>query len=157
MQANPQVAVAHVGWPWATPVVQAWPQPPQLFGSELVSVQVEPHALVPDPHVEAHWKVLPDGTHMGVEPEHTVPHAPQLPGCIKLASQPSVGSPLQSAYPGAHAEDEREHFPPRHATDPLTLGKLVQSLEQVPHRAGVPRSSVQPRPVAWQSPKPEAH
>ena len=78
-------------------MAQAFPQPPQLFGSEVVSVHVEPQELVPEAHVEAHWKVLPDATHMGVEPEHTVPQAPQLPGCIRLASHPSVGSPLQSA------------------------------------------------------------
>jgi len=60
-------------------------------------VQVEPQGVVPAVHVEAHWNVVPEATQTGVEPEHTELQAPQVPGCIKLASQPSVGSPLQSA------------------------------------------------------------
>jgi hypothetical protein len=97
LQAKPQAPPEQVAWPCVTPVVQACPQPPQLFGSEVVSVHVEPQGLVPEAHAEAHWKVLPDATQMGVEPEQTLPHAPQLTGCVRLASHPSLGSPLQSA------------------------------------------------------------
>lgn len=119
-------------------------------------MHVEPQSVVPVVHAEAHWNVLPEATQTGVEPEHAVLHAPQVLGCVKLASQPSVGLPLQSAYPAAQADDENEQCPPRHATEPLTLGRLVQSLEHEPQRVGAVRSSGQPCPVAAQSPNPVA-
>jgi hypothetical protein len=157
LHAKPQTPPVQTAWPCATPVVQAWPQPLQLFASVVASVHVEPHCVVPPEHADAQWAVLPDATQIGVEPEQTVPQAPQLLVCIRLDSQPSVGSPLQSPYPGAHALAPNEHWPAVHDVDPLTFGRFVQSRLHEPHRAGTVSASLQPLPVALQSANPEAH
>ncbi len=47
-------------------------------------------------------------------------------------SQPSIGLPLQSAHPGAHDDALNMHWPTAQVLAPLTCGRLVQSLLQLP-------------------------
>ena len=50
-----------------------------------------------------------------------------------FVSQPSAGSPLQSAQPAAHADPEKEHWPVAvHVVAPLTFGRFVQSFVHEP-------------------------
>jgi hypothetical protein len=70
-------------------------QPPQLFGSLVVSVQVPLHATWPAGHDD----VQVPFTHVWPE-AHAFPQVPQLfASVLVLISQPSAGFLLQSAKP----------------------------------------------------------
>ncbi len=77
--------------------LQAWPQALQLFASLVVSTQLEPQSVVwLVEQFATHWYVPPTLAQSGAAPEQTLPQAPHAVACVRLVSQPSLGSPLQS-------------------------------------------------------------
>jgi hypothetical protein len=157
----------HVADACATAVVHAWPHAPQLLTSLVVFEHVEPHSVVAPEHAGTHAAPPLARSQIGVAPEQAVVHEPQWAACERLASQPSFGSPLQSAKPGAHEDAGKAHWPPAHVVGPATLGRLVQSCPHEPQVAGFERSVLHPAPPApplpvpasppVQSAKPGAH
>jgi hypothetical protein len=93
----------------------------------------------------------PDEAQNGIDPVQAFVHAPQVAGWLKFASHPSIASPLQSAYPGAHDVVAITHLPPVQLVGPLTWGRFVQSLVQLPHVAGFVASVAHPLPAFAQS------
>jgi hypothetical protein len=95
----PEQLVSPLGH-WHAPLKHCWPpehlvpQVPQLFASDLVSVQPMPHAVRPVPQVAAHTPA----EHTSVAP-HLVAHAPQLSGSLDVSTQ----APEQATIPEAHA------------------------------------------------------
>lgn len=132
---------------------QAVPQAPQLFESFVVSVHFWSHAVVPDAQLAAH---VPDA-HSGSASTQAVVQLPQVAALVRSASQPSFGSPLQSANPAAHDDAGTTQAPAVHDVEPVTCASEVQSLLHVPQWAGSERSVVHPSPVPPQSAKPDAH
>ena len=113
----------------------ARPQAPQWAALLRVSVS-QPLLATPSqlPKLTPHdATVHATSTHAGT-PDDTVQTAPQRPQCATLtrrsASQPSTGSPLQSAKPGAHANAQR---PAAHAAE--ALGAPGHALPQSPQLA----------------------
>ncbi len=85
MQLLPQAtSVPGQAWQapcWHRPLPQTLPQPPQLYGSELVEVQPEPHRVPPP---EQAWQAPA----MQLCPLQPTPQPPQLPGSLLVSTQP---------------------------------------------------------------------
>lgn len=114
------------------------PQEPQFLTSIAVDTHVPLHDSIPMAHWLVHMRTPPSvGAHSGVVPEQRSPHALQLEVVPSADSHPSRESPLQSAYPGAHAPS-RLHVPSsRHdAASGITFGRVVQSLPHLPQWNG---------------------
>jgi len=132
---------------------QAVPHAPQLLESFVVSVHFWSHAVVPDAQLAAH---VPEA-HNGSVPVQAMVQLPQVAAAPKSASQPSFGSPLQSAKPAAHEDVGTTQAPAVHDVGPATCASEVQSLSHVPQWAGSERSVVHPSPAPAQSANPDAH
>ena len=110
LQANEQALVTQAGTTLATVVVQALPQVLQLFALLDVSTHEVLHRVgVAAGQPDAQAKLLPDGAQTEAPPEHALPQPPQFVAVVMSTSQPSEGSPLQSAQPGAHEVAGRAH------------------------------------------------
>jgi hypothetical protein len=133
----PQVTL-QLPWEQTSPAGQAFPHPPQLFGSLCVSTQLPLHLAPP----LAHWHEPP--WHVVPAPQ-TVSHPPQL----ELSDVSSTQKPPQSDWPPLQL-----HIPPTHGT------ALPQELPQVPQLFGSLVSSTQEPPQIerfaahcnWQTP-----
>jgi hypothetical protein len=115
------------------PAGQTVPHVPQFSASVSRFVHVVPHrsGVAPTQPLTQTVDPLLD-PHMGVPPLHIAPQAPQLLAVVRLVSQPSLASPLQSANPALH-ERFRLHAPPMHCTEPAdTFANIVQSFPQLP-------------------------
>jgi hypothetical protein len=105
--AAPHFPCEHVVLPFdvAGQVVSHEPQWLRLL---FVSTHAPVHAVCPEAHVAAHAPFVQ--TCPGA---HALPHAPQFEGSLAtVASQPSLGSPLQSAWPGSQLDVCGKHMPP---------------------------------------------
>jgi hypothetical protein len=80
-------------------VGHAFVQLPQCEGEELTSMHDDPHAVV-DPGQETTQPPWPNAQNIPVV--HLVAQLPHVSGSVRSASQPSAGSPLQSARPFVH-------------------------------------------------------
>jgi hypothetical protein len=92
------VPATHANVPGAPP--QRASQAPQWSKSRVVSTQLVPHAVgAGDAHAATHTRALVASStpHSGVPPPQVTPHPPQFADVARGASQPSTGSPLQSA------------------------------------------------------------
>jgi hypothetical protein len=124
-----QIPDTHDVVPWA--LVQAIPQPPQLFVvvSRFVShpltglASQSPHPVVhPGVHLPARHASVPCAL------VHTVPHAPQsLTVVCTSVSQPLVGLPSQFPNPAAHVGAQT---PLVHAVVPCALAQTVPQAPQ---------------------------
>ena len=93
---------------------QTVPQAPQFVGSMEVRVQ---NAVTPVPHVARPApQVVPHAPAEHTWPaEHAMPQLPQLVLSVRVSvSQPSLGTPLQSAKPAAHPPVGITHAPATH-------------------------------------------
>jgi hypothetical protein len=88
---------------------QTAPHIPQCALLVLVSTHAPEQLLWPIAQPLAHIPVI--ASQLGVAPEHTRPHVPQLDGEESEASQPFAALPSQSAKPAAHESAQR---PPAH-------------------------------------------
>lgn len=84
----------------------------------------------PAVHDAAHAYVDPVGWQMGNDPGHAL-HAPHVDGDERSASQPSLATPLQSAYPGRHMNEHA--LPPTQLA--LACGGAGHALQRAPHVA----------------------
>jgi hypothetical protein len=97
LQAKVHALAWHAACACDTLVAHAWPQALQLLASLVVSMQLEPQSVVwLAEQFATHWYVPPRLAQSGAAPEQTVPQAPHAEACVRLASHPSLGSPLQS-------------------------------------------------------------
>jgi hypothetical protein len=99
LHAKVHALLTHAGDALATAVEQVWPHVLQLSGSVAgfehpLLQSVEAGAV----HPLAHAYVLPDATHAGVLPLHTLPQVPQLAAVVSWTQ-----APLHSVYPASHA------------------------------------------------------
>ncbi len=131
----------------------ALPQAPQFDTLVLVAVS---HPLATDPSQSPkpveHAMRHPPAAQLG-EPLtllHTLPHAPQWAALVlRLVSQPSALTPLQSPKPGEHAMVQR---PLLQSAEPLAL---PQTTPQAPQLPTLPRLASQPlAALPSQLPKP---
>src|SRR5450432_3634398 len=101
--------------------VQTVPQPPQLFTSWLTSFsqpfwRLSSQSAKPASHVI--WQADSAQNGAPLTAGQVAPHAPQLAASVLVfTSQPSLGSPLQSANGGMQLSTL--HTPPAHAATPL--------------------------------------
>jgi hypothetical protein len=131
----------------AVPVVpaveQPRPQAPQLAGSPLPVLVVQPpllsapHAPHGAVHVGLQKKPLPCVVHVVVPCgfEQTLPQPPQLFGPLKSTSQPSSGRWLQSAWVASHVGWQTYVVPD--STQALVPPTCWQTWPQPPQFAGV--------------------
>jgi hypothetical protein len=91
----------------------------------------DPH-VVPV-HVDAQCGVPVEESHVGAVVGHAVVHALQWSATLRAVSQPSVGSLLQSPYPGAQDVAGTTHLPALQVVAPVTCGRAVQSFAHEPH------------------------
>ncbi len=136
----------------------ATPQAPQ-FGEVLSAVSqpsaarllqsANPESHCPKPHIPLlHWPAAWAGAHARLQ-------APQSVRLFNERSQPSAGSPLQSAKPGRHMM--LPHTPALQAAE-ATFANLVQLFLQLPQLAGFDRSASQPLPgIPSQFARPLSH
>ena len=130
MQALPEQAAAAC----ATLVEQAVVHAPQWLALVVRSTQVPAQSVVDAGQPEAQAYVLPDAAQTGAPPSgaHDAVQLPQWAGWVMFVSQPSSGSPLQSAQPGAHDAAGNAHRPKGHVVIPLTWARFVQSFAHDP-------------------------
>jgi len=96
----------------------------------------------PETHV---YPALADPEQTGVPPPHETVQLPQCAAWVMFVSQPSAGSPLQSAQPAAHADPEKEHLPAAvQVVAPLTFGRFVQSFVHEPQWCRSPSDTQAP-------------
>jgi hypothetical protein len=95
--------------------------------------------------------VLPDGLQTGFPPLHVAVQLPQWVAVVTSVSQPSLGSPLQSAQPATHAEALNAHLFEAHEVAPaVTWLSTEQSLS---HRPQCARSLLEKHPASQDSPQ----
>lgn len=101
------------------PPVQAFPHPPQLFASLVVSTQLVPQGVgVAAEQLAEHERPLPEALHKRVPVQATV-QLPQCAAVVTSVSQPLVGSLSQSAQPVMQLPGANEHLPALHVA-PMT-------------------------------------
>jgi hypothetical protein len=116
-------------------------------GSRLQSAKPVSHCIMRHVPV-AHWPWACAGA-------QARSHAPQSVALFNERSQPSAGSPLQSAKPGRHCM--LPQLPALHAAD-ATFASVVQSFMHLPHVAALDKSASQPFALApSQSARPLPH
>jgi hypothetical protein len=126
-----QVLVAWAG------AVHGLSQPPQWRVLVLVSAQLLPQSVCPEPHPLAHaWPPPSAGAHTGVPPPHPTPHAPQSSAVVRSVSQ-VVGSSSQSPSPALH---DAPQAPPAHAGAPPV------AVHALPHSPQFDRSVARSKP-----------
>jgi hypothetical protein len=118
--------------PWQVmPPVQAFPHPPQLFASLVVSTQLVPQAVgVAAEQFAEHARPLPEALHRRM-PVHATVQLPQCAPVVTSVSQPLVGLLSQSAQPAMQLPGANEHLPALHV-ELMTCGSAEQSLPQLP-------------------------
>jgi hypothetical protein len=115
LHVTPHVLAVQEGMAFAAVVVHAFPQEPQLAGSDVVSTQVPLHMVdVPSGQVAMHANVCPEGAHSGVVPLHAVPHAPQFVGVLGSMQTPlhAIWAPVHPASSGVPASSVPGGAPP---------------------------------------------
>jgi hypothetical protein len=100
---------------------QGWPQPPQFFGSVLVSTQTPLHSIYGRLQAKSHMPMLHKGVAFGGGMQ-TLPQVPQLSLLVILSTQ----EPLQLSVPVGQPVPQ---VPPAHTSPP------VQALLQSPQCA----------------------
>jgi hypothetical protein len=105
------------------------PHLPQLLGSIKRFLQFVPQSECPGRHVALALHVAGSvvASHVTARGSHVRPHAPQLPGVVSSASQPSIGFMLQSARPGGHS---KRHTPL--AQTGISPGRAGHSIPHLP-------------------------
>ncbi len=140
LHVDPDTPFAHVGNACEALVDAA--HAPQLYGEAVRSTHRSVHCVRGDLHEAAQ----PAGVQSSPT-AHAVEHPLQVWGLERSASQPSAGSPLQSAHPDSH--DAIAHAPATHAVAAIAWGKshgastlgaaqLVSVLERERHQLGPP-------------------
>jgi len=127
--------VLHAPFEQVPPRPQSALHEPQARGLLARSRQAPAQLVFGEAHVETH----PVDKHCSPE-EHAMLHAAHVDGLMRSASHPFVGSPSQSARPGAHSE--YAHAPA------LQIGKALATWHGVPAPQPYPGSSVLAHPGA---------